>query len=171
MGSPLLTADETNCATEQTGSVSIPRPLSRLTRAMNKEETSIMKTVRHLSTLMALGALIALSACGGGNEGNTQAAVTPAAAPPPPAPAAAAPPPAPAPAPPATGAMARPHAVSPGQIRAVQSVLRHAGEYHLAVDGRQGPATTRAVRRWQRDHGLRPTGIIDPATMQTMNIH
>ena len=122
-----------------------------------------MMKVRHLSTLMALGALIALSACAGGSQGNTQAAVTPAAAAPPPAPA-----PAPAPAPPVP---TRPHAVSPGQIRAVQSVLRHAGEHHLAIDGRQGRATTRAVQRWQRDHGLRPTGIIDPATLQSMNIH
>jgi len=127
-----------------------------------------MMTVRHLSTLMALGALTALSACAG-NEGSTQAAATPAAAPPPPAPVAAAPPPAPAPAPPATPT--RPHAVSPGHIRAAQSVLRHAGEYKGAIDGRQGPATTRAVRRWQRDHGLSPTGIIDPATLQSMNIH
>jgi len=121
-----------------------------------------MMKVRHLSTLMALGALIALSACGGDHEGNMQAAAAPAAAAPPPAPA-----PAPAPPPPAP---TRPHAVSPGQIRAVQDVLRRAGEHQLVTDGRQGPATTRAVQRWQRNHNLRPTGIIDPATLQSMNI-
>jgi len=69
------------------------------------------------------------------------------------------------------GASTRPHAVSPAQIRAVQDVLRRSGQHQLVTDGRQGPATTRAVQRWQRDHGLRPTGIIDPATLQSMNIH
>jgi len=133
-----------------------------------------MMKVRHLSTLMALGALVALSACAAGNQGSTQAAAAPAAVPPPapaPAPAPAA---APAPPPPAAASMGsstRPHAVSPGQIRAVQDVLRRSGQHQLVTDGRQGPATTRAVQRWQRDHGLRPTGIIDPATLQSMNIH
>ncbi len=119
-----------------------------------------MTTVRHLTTLIAVGALLALSACGGSN---TQAAAAPPAAAPPPSPA-----PAPAPPPPATPVVTP--AVTPHVVREVQTVLRNAGDYHLTVDGRDGPATRLAVRRWQRDHNLRSTGIIDPATLQSMNI-
>lgn len=118
-----------------------------------------MTTVRHLSRLMAFGALLALSACGGGNNSNTQAAVAPPEAPPP----------MPAPPPPDTGPTVIP-AVTPHVVREVQTVLRNAGDYHLTVDGRDGPKTRLAVRRWQRDHNLRSTGIIDPATLQSMNI-
>jgi peptidoglycan hydrolase-like protein with peptidoglycan-binding domain len=119
-----------------------------------------MTKVRHLSALVAVGALLALSGCG---NSNTEAQAAPAAAPPPPAPA-----PAPAPPPPAAP-MVTP-AVTPHVVREVQTVLRNAGDYHLAVDGRDGSQTRLAVRRWQRDHNLRPTGIIDPATLQSMNI-
>jgi peptidoglycan hydrolase-like protein with peptidoglycan-binding domain len=119
-----------------------------------------MTKVRHLSALVAVSALLGLAACG---NGNTEAQAAQAAAPPPPAPA-----PAPAPPPPATPTVVP--AVTPHVVREVQTVLRNAGSYHLTVDGRDGPATRLAVRRWQRDHNLRSTGIIDPATLQSMNI-
>lgn len=119
-----------------------------------------MTKVHHLSALIAVSAMLALTGCG---NSNTQAQAAPAAAPPPPAPA-----PAPAPAPPPTPMVAP--SATPHLIRQVQTVLRNAGDYHLAVDGRDGPGTIKALRRWQHAHGLRPTGTIDAATMQSMNI-
>jgi peptidoglycan hydrolase-like protein with peptidoglycan-binding domain len=119
-----------------------------------------MTKVRHLNALIALSAALALSACGG-NSSNAQAQAAPPPAAPPPAPA-------PAPAPPPAPVMTP--AVTPHVVREVQTVLRNAGDYHLTVDGRDGSATRLALRRWQRDHNLRATGIIDPATLQSMNI-
>jgi peptidoglycan hydrolase-like protein with peptidoglycan-binding domain len=115
-----------------------------------KEETS-MTTVRHLSTLMALGALLALSA-----EATPAAKAQPTN----PAPAATG----------MTGSPTMTPAVTPHIVREVQTFLRNKGDYHLTVDGREGSATRLAVRRWQRDHNLRATGIIDSATLQSMNI-
>lgn len=119
------------------------------------------KKVHHLIALIAVSALLALSACG---TTKTQAQTAPAAAPPPPAPA-----PAPAPPPPPTPTVAP--AATPHVIRQVQTVLRKAGYYHLAVDGREGSATRLALRKWQHAHHLRPTGTIDSATLKSMNIH
>ncbi len=121
-----------------------------------------MTKVHQLSALIAVSALLGLSACG---NSNTQAQAAPVAAPPPPAPAAA---PAPAPPPPPTPMIAP--AATPHVIRQVQTVLRNAGDYHLAVDGRDGSGTRLALRRWQHAHNLRPTGTIDSATLQSMNI-
>jgi peptidoglycan hydrolase-like protein with peptidoglycan-binding domain len=125
-----------------------------------------MTTVRHLSRLMALGALLALSAYGG-NTNTAQAADAPPppAAPPPPSAAAAAP----APAMTGGGPTVTP-AVTPHVVREVQTVLRNAGAHHLTVDGRDGSRTRLFVRRWQHDHNLPATGIIDAATLQSMNI-
>ncbi len=46
----------------------------------------------------------------------------------------------------------------------VQQLLRDAG-YDLAVDGKFGPQTDRAVRDFQRTHGLEPDGLVGPRTL------
>jgi peptidoglycan hydrolase-like protein with peptidoglycan-binding domain len=97
-----------------------------------KEETSLTKT-HHLSALIAVTALLALSG---------------------PAPAAA----------------QNAPAATPGVVRHVQTVLRNAGAYNVTVNGREDSATKVALRRWQRDHGIHPTGIIDTATLQSMHM-
>jgi peptidoglycan hydrolase-like protein with peptidoglycan-binding domain len=61
-------------------------------------------------------------------------------------------------------------AATPGVVRHVQTVLRNAGAYNVTVNGREDSATKVALRRWQRDHGLHPTGIIDSATLQSMHM-
>jgi peptidoglycan hydrolase-like protein with peptidoglycan-binding domain len=95
-----------------------------------KEETSLTK-IHHLSALIAVSALLALS-------GPAAAQNAPAA--------------------------------TPGVVRHVQTVLRNAGAYNVTVNGREDSATKVALRRWQRDHGLHPTGIIDSATLQSMHM-
>lgn len=45
----------------------------------------------------------------------------------------------------------------------LQKALRRFG-HRLTVDGRYGPATNRAVARFQRQHGLKPDGIVGPRT-------
>jgi putative chitinase len=54
-------------------------------------------------------------------------------------------------------------------VRTVQHLLRHQhygdrGDSGLEVDGAFGPATTAAVRAFQRDHRLPPDGAVGPAT-------
>jgi peptidoglycan hydrolase-like protein with peptidoglycan-binding domain len=107
-----------------------------------------MKNVRHLGALVALSALVALPA-----------EATPAATAPLPSLALA-----------PTLIQATSPTPTPAQVRAVQGLLRQQGDYHLRVDGKDGGATRRALARWQRAHNLNPTGIIDTATLQAMNI-
>ena len=56
------------------------------------------------------------------------------------------------------------------QVSSVQSALAREGYYDGAVDGRLGPATQRALRKYQRDHGLPATGAIDRAVTQALRL-
>jgi peptidoglycan hydrolase-like protein with peptidoglycan-binding domain len=47
-------------------------------------------------------------------------------------------------------------------VKALQRVL------HQHADGAFGPSTTRALRRFQRRHGLRPDGVVGPATWRAL---
>ena len=53
---------------------------------------------------------------------------------------------------------------------AVQMRLRRAGYYRGRIDGIIGPASRSAIRRFQADHGLRPTGAIDRATLARLGL-
>ena len=73
--------------------------------------------------------------------------------------------PAPDPAPP-TAQSAMPPDSSPLRVltkedaRAVQAALRALGRYDGAIDGAVGPVTRAALRQWQRDQRLAPTGAL-----------
>lgn len=120
-----------------------------------------MIKIRNLAPVVAVGALVGLAGCGRGTM-HPAAAMPPAA--PRPAPAAA---PAPPP-PPRMSPYQAEHAH--GTVRAVQTALRQQGLYRGKVDGEWGPLTKRAVRRYQRRNKLPTTGMLDQATLASMNI-
>ncbi len=53
----------------------------------------------------------------------------------------------------------------------VQKALKGAGYYHGEVDGKVGPDTREAVRKFQRDNGLTPDGIIGKTTWNRLKTH
>jgi peptidoglycan hydrolase-like protein with peptidoglycan-binding domain len=53
---------------------------------------------------------------------------------------------------------------SPPYLEWVQRSLNDLSGANLGVDGETGPATQGAVRQFQQDHGLNPTGRVDDAT-------
>ena len=53
---------------------------------------------------------------------------------------------------------------------AVQTVLAKQGYYQGPIDGTVGPATSRAIRNYQRDHRLTPTGTINAALVASMGL-
>jgi hypothetical protein len=52
----------------------------------------------------------------------------------------------------------------------VQRRLARAGYYHGAIDGVIGSGTRRAIRGYERAHGLPVDGRIDPALLSTMGL-
>lgn len=61
-----------------------------------------------------------------------------------------------------------PQAQSP-QV-SVQTVLAQQGYYRGPIDGVIGPSTSQAIRNYQRDHQLTPTGTINPALAASMGL-
>jgi hypothetical protein len=57
---------------------------------------------------------------------------------------------------------------SDSNIRDAQSALNDQGYNPGAIDGRWGPSTQSAVRRFQAEHGLAQSGRLDSATMQAL---
>ena len=55
------------------------------------------------------------------------------------------------------------------QIHQVQKRLDHLGYQPGPRDGRMGPQTRKAIERFQRDHGLPPTGQLDRQTLQRLD--
>lgn len=56
------------------------------------------------------------------------------------------------------------------QVSDVQSALAREGYYDGAIDGSLGPATRKALRRYQRDHGLPVTGNINRAMIEALRV-
>jgi peptidoglycan hydrolase-like protein with peptidoglycan-binding domain len=54
------------------------------------------------------------------------------------------------------------------QVRALQLRLARAGDWPGPIDGRYGPLTEQAVRRFQAAHGLLTDGIAGPTTMAAL---
>ena len=55
------------------------------------------------------------------------------------------------------------------QVAGVQIALRQHGLYRGAVDGVQGPRTVRAIRAFQRRHGLAADGLVGPRTRAALS--
>jgi peptidoglycan hydrolase-like protein with peptidoglycan-binding domain len=53
--------------------------------------------------------------------------------------------------------------------RSVQRALREAG-YRIAVDGIIGPETRAALRQFQSDHGLTPSGEVNYQTLTKLGL-
>lgn len=56
-------------------------------------------------------------------------------------------------------------------LEAVQTELAHRGYYPGQPDGLPGPATTEAIRRFQTDLRLRPTGKVNQATLFALGLN
>ena len=57
------------------------------------------------------------------------------------------------------------------RVSDVQSALAREGYYDGAIDGKLGPSTRNALRRYQRDHGLDATGGITSRVIQALRLH
>lgn len=55
--------------------------------------------------------------------------------------------------------------LSPKQI---QRTLKRAGYYMGPIDGKIGKRTKKAIRKFQREHGLRPDGVVGPRTAERL---
>jgi membrane-bound lytic murein transglycosylase B len=55
--------------------------------------------------------------------------------------------------------------LSPDYVKSLQRELRRAGYDPGVTDGKMGPATRQALRRFQEAHGLAPTGDPDVPTL------
>lgn len=59
--------------------------------------------------------------------------------------------------------------MSPDRVKEVQNALDQKGQ-HVAVDGKWGKQTGSALRNFQKENGLRPTGRLDPETAQKLGL-
>ena len=53
----------------------------------------------------------------------------------------------------------------------VQRALANHGYYGGYIDGQIGPQSSRAIARYQQDHGLRVTGSISPGLLTSLGLH
>jgi hypothetical protein len=58
--------------------------------------------------------------------------------------------------------------LSPATVKQAQQQLRSEGLYHGAIDGRIGPATRAAVRRFQQQNRLTTNAMLDRETLQRL---
>lgn len=56
-------------------------------------------------------------------------------------------------------------------VRSAQTALNDRGYSAGTVDGMMGPNTQDALRRFQNDQGIAPTGSLDDATRQALGMH
>jgi peptidoglycan hydrolase-like protein with peptidoglycan-binding domain len=64
----------------------------------------------------------------------------------------------------------RDSSVMPDRMKQVQQKLADDGEYHGLIDGRWGPATSRAVSAYQSKNSLHVTGQLDDETITKMDL-
>ncbi|MBO8126008.1 MAG: L,D-transpeptidase family protein [Firmicutes bacterium] len=55
-------------------------------------------------------------------------------------------------------------------VMVVQRRLKQLGYYDIGVDGIYGFGTQQAVKKFQEDHGLNPTGVVDTATWDALGL-
>lgn len=55
-------------------------------------------------------------------------------------------------------------------IKSIQASLNRADHAHLAVDGRMDRATRAALERFQKAHGMKPTGRPNAATKKALGL-
>ena len=55
-------------------------------------------------------------------------------------------------------------------VSEVQSALARKGYYRGAIDGSLGPATRKALRQYQRSHGLDVTGQVDGPVLDALSL-
>ncbi len=132
-----------------------------------------MPSSSYLTRMSLLVAAVALASCG-----TAPPAASPADTPAPsaaPAPAAdamppAAPPPAahPEPAPAPAPAAEMPASNAPMSVREAQQRLTELGYKPGVADGKAGPRTREALKLFQKDNGMPPTGQLDAETMQRL---
>jgi peptidoglycan hydrolase-like protein with peptidoglycan-binding domain len=63
-----------------------------------------------------------------------------------------------------------PKAPTPDRIREIQSALAHEGAYSGEPNGKWGPASVEAMKRFQASHGLSPTGKLDALSLQKLGL-
>ena len=61
-------------------------------------------------------------------------------------------------------------AAKDGSVRNAQAALNNQG-YSVEVDGQWGPNTQAAVRRFQADHNIAPSGKLDNTTMAALGVN
>ncbi len=59
---------------------------------------------------------------------------------------------------------------SGGLSASVQAALARRGYYHGPIDGDIGPGSRHAIARYQADHGLRPTGVINSSLLRVLGL-
>lgn len=55
-------------------------------------------------------------------------------------------------------------------IKSIQAALNRKEHAHLAVDGKMGKETRTALKKFQKSHGLKPTGTPNKATQHALGM-
>lgn len=55
-------------------------------------------------------------------------------------------------------------------VKSIQAALNRKEHAHLAVDGKMGPETRTALEKFQKAHGIKPTGRPTKATQKDLGI-
>jgi N-acetyl-anhydromuramyl-L-alanine amidase AmpD len=56
------------------------------------------------------------------------------------------------------------------EVMAIQTKLTELGYYSQDIDGEYGPGTQKAVKKFQKDHGLAADGICGPKTKTALGL-
>jgi N-acetylmuramoyl-L-alanine amidase len=60
--------------------------------------------------------------------------------------------------------------VNSGELKDAQQKLKDDGDYTGTVDGKFGPLTAQALRKYQQSNGLRQTGRLDAQTASKLGV-